>query len=182
MKSPFHMALGADFGRLPAALRQFHSSDGPHQFLGRVSVEHGRGILPAIATKLGGFPPPCADTSMSITVTPHPKGERWLRMFGRHKTTSNLRYDKNTATVIERFGMIRCALVLALENGTLNVQVQQASLLGIVLPSIFSPRSVSREWQDDQGRFCFDIAAFLGRDRLLIRYSGWLEPDPRTTL
>ena len=180
-QSPFQRALGPDFAKLPAALQCFHSSDPPYRFHGRARVEHGRGILPAIAIKSGGFPPQTTDTAITITVTPSSVSETWERMFGTHKTTSELRYDTAESAIIERFGTLTCTLVPALNDGVLNVAVVRASVLGIPLPRFISPRSESREWQDEQGRFCFDIAAYLGRDRLLVRYSGWLEPTLRTT-
>jgi hypothetical protein len=178
--SPFQQALGAEFSKLPKALQRFHHTDAPHRFQGRASVTHGRGLLAAVAIKLGGFPPAAADIPMTITVMQKGQAERWDRLFGTHKTTSDLRYDNATSTIIERFGMVACAIVPTLVDGTLNVAVVRASVLGIPLPQIFSPRSSSREWQDDKGRFCFDIAAYLGRDTLLIRYSGWLEADDPT--
>ena len=181
--SPFQCALGADFAKLPTALQRFHSSDGAaNRFSGRACVEHGVGLLPAAAIKLGGFPPATSDIPITITVTPHDNGERWERLFGSHKTTSHLHYDAATSTINERFRVVACSIVPTLFEDALAVAVTRASVLGIPLPQFMSPRSSSREWQDDQRRFCFDIAAYLGRNTLLIRYSGWLKVDVTTPL
>lgn len=174
--SPFEQALGAEFVQLPEMLQRFHRNTGMREFSGRARVEHGNGLLPAIATKLGGFPKPTGDIPITISVRPDGETERWARRFGGHLTQSKLRYDKATATVFERFGLVTCALALSQANEILKVDVTQTKVAGIPLPPMFSPRSESREWQDTQGRFRFDIAAYLGRDRLLIRYAGWLTP------
>lgn len=177
---PFKTALGGAFNDLAPILQRFHGDDGTRHFAGRVRVEHGRGILPALAIRLGKFPPPSGDIDITILVTPTATGERWDRYFGPHHTGSDLRYDPVTKQVFERFGALSCALSLRPDTGGLQVSIGSAHLLGVPLPQVLTPHSISKEWQDDQGRMCFDVAAYLGADRLLIRYNGWLEATAST--
>ena len=178
--SPFQQALGAQFATLPDVLQQFHTNTGTRVFSGRADITHGRGAYAALAVRLAGFPPPGDDVPVTLRVTPTAAGERWDRRFGNHLTCSDLHYEPAQNCIVERFGRVECDLSLGVTDHRLNVGVSGARLFGAPLPTAFLPRSESAEWQDDQGRFRFDIAAYLGRDRLLIRYAGWLLPDAHT--
>ena len=45
------------------------------------------------------------------------------------------------------------------------------------LPRFLAPRSDTREYQDEQGRFRFDVRLSLPLIGLLAHYRGWLMPE-----
>ena len=56
----------------------------------------------------------------------------------------------------------------------LVVDVADMWVLGVPLTRALIPRSASREWQDDDKGFCFDISAFISESGLLVRYEGYV--------
>lgn len=177
-ESLYRQALGADWDRLPQAIRQLHEVDGSRVYVGEASVENGVTWLARICRVLMRFPP-AADV-LPVQVTLHRKGVReyWSRRFGTHRFHSimSLPADGERGIVIERFGLLSFRIALPVTEHGLEMPVQRAYCLGIPLPNWLMPRSQTRELVDAQGRFNFDVAVYLPLAGLIVRYRGWLQP------
>ena len=79
--------------------------------------------------------------------------------------------------IVEAFGPFRFALDLTADQKSLDFPVATWSLGSLPLPRRLAPASVSREVQDEAGRFCFDVRLSLPVFGLLVHYRGWLEPQ-----
>ncbi|MEM7731307.1 MAG: DUF4166 domain-containing protein, partial [Pseudomonadota bacterium] len=58
----------------------------------------------------------------------------------------------------------------------LHMEIAGFSFFGIPLPRWCHPISETREFEDDQGRFCFDVSGRMPVLGLIIRYVGYLTP------
>ena len=168
---PFLQAL-CQANTVPLALRDLHSGQGV--FRGRCDVERGQGFLIAIALRLGRFPKSGKDLPVAVVTRNDGENWHWTRDFAGQSMQSRLRFDAGRKCVEERLGRLTIWLRPVLTRGVLSIQVKRLSVFGIPCPSVLLPRSASVEWQDDQGRFCFDISASLPGLGRLIRYHGWL--------
>ncbi|NOD63753.1 MULTISPECIES: DUF4166 domain-containing protein [unclassified Ruegeria] len=171
---PFLQALGPNHS-LPNAVQWLHSTEG--QYSGQCDIERGAGFLTKIATNLAGFPPGGKGVPVSVTINRMGETLTWTRDFGGHCTTSHLIFDANRNCVREKFGAISIWLRPSLQNGVLHIEILRLTVFGVPLPAFALPRSNTREWQDAQGRFRFDVSANAPGLGLLIRYQGWLTPD-----
>ncbi len=160
---------------MPQALVDLHTH--PGRFSGRCDIERGRGPLIALALRLGRFPKPGND--LPVTVVPQDTGAHWIwsRDFDGHGTQSRLRYDARRACIQERLGFLTLWLRPVLTRRVLSIEIERLSIFGVPCPSVLLPRSASAEWQDEQGRFRFDVSASLPGLGRLIRYHGWLTRD-----
>ena len=50
------------------------------------------------------------------------------------------------------------------------------TVFGLRLPLALAPRIEAREWQDEAGRFRFDVAVALPLAGEVVHYTGWLVP------
>ncbi|MCG7519752.1 DUF4166 domain-containing protein [Ruegeria sp. Ofav3-42] len=171
---PFLQALPART-ELPEAIELLHGGSG--RYSGRCTVETGRGLFTGLALRLGQMPPDGEDVAVQVKVDRNGPVWVWTRDFGGHITRSRLTYDHDFGCVRERFGRLSIWLMPVFENGRLSIRIRRLSFLGIPCPKFLLPRSKTVEWEDDEGRFRFDVSAdmpFLGT---LIRYHGWLTSD-----
>ncbi len=173
MTDPFLQAL-ADPSVLPQSVRDMHRN--PGEYVGECDIERGQGILIQLALKLGRFPPAGRHVPVRLVTQTQDKDHSWLRDFGGHETTSELRFDAKTGDVHERFGPLSVWLRPAASKRGLEVHIHRLTVFGVPLPQFLLPQSTTNEWQDDLGRFRFDVAASMPGLGLLIRYHGWLTP------
>lgn len=174
---PFLQALPPDAG-LPPALRQLHRGEGT--FSGRCRIERGKGALVALALRVAGFPPGGADVPVTLRIAREGQAWIWQRNFAGHVTRSRLRYVCDIRCVREDFGALTVYLRPSLTQGRLKIDICRMTIGGLPVPAFLLPRSATVEWQDDQGRFRFDVSASAPALGMLIRYQGWLTPvhDP----
>lgn len=134
-------------------------------------------MLIGLALGIGRFPH--AGIDLPVTLETQMQGERWiwLRDFAGHKTRSELRYDARRDCVKEQIGGLTIRIRPVLDHDTLSIDVIGLKVWGVPCPAGLVPRSASCEWQDDQGRFRFDVSASLPGLGRLIRYHGWLTQD-----
>jgi hypothetical protein len=78
--------------------------------------------------------------------------------------------------VAERFGALRFVFDLPAGPEGLSMHLARWTCLGLPLPLLLAPRIHAREWQDEQGRFRFEVAVALPIAGDVIRYTGWLVP------
>ncbi|HVT34846.1 MAG TPA: DUF4166 domain-containing protein [Nevskiaceae bacterium] len=175
----YQRALGPAWARLPAPLRQLHEVRGRHAWQGMASVENGRSLLARLCRVLMGFPAAAAEVPVRVTLERIGESERWTREFGasRFHSVLSLPRDGEAGVVIERFGLLSFRLGLPADEHGLEMPMRGARVLGLPLPRLLTPRSRTREFVDDQGRFCFDVAVSLPAAGLLVHYRGWLLPS-----
>ncbi len=173
MTDPFLQAL-ADPSVLPQSVRDLHL--GPGEYVGECDIERGQGILIQLALKLGRFPPAGRHVPVQLMIQTQGEGQNWLRDFGGHKTKSELRFDAKTGHVHERFGPLSVWMWPVASKRGLEVHIHRLTVFGVPLPRVLLPRSSTTEWQDELGRFRFDVVASTPGMGLLIRYHGWLTP------
>ena len=171
---PFLQSLPHTQG-LPPAVVDLHSR--PGRFSGRCSIVRGTGALTALALRIGRFPPTADDVPVTLTTQHESCQWTWYRDFGGHKTVSNLYFDTTRGQVRENIGGLSLWMRPKGSEGKLLLDIATIKLLGCPCPRLMLPRSNSVEWQDDQGRFCFDISAWMPGVGPLIRYRGWLTRD-----
>lgn len=177
--SIYQQKLGAKFDQLSDRLQEFHSLDGPKHWRGKSSISGGQGLLAKFVRALFGFPAPTDEIDVDVSVTNGVKDgvgfEHWQRIFGDKPFHSVLSHEKN-GDFIERFGVLRFDIGLDADERGIVMPVTGWKIGSIVLPLFLAPKSETLEFQDGQGRFCFDVKVSLPIIGLLMHYQGWLEP------
>lgn len=173
--SPFETALGERFHLLPPQVRQLHGRR-TARWTGQVTVSVAPNPLARLLGKIVSFPPAMEKAPFALELTQSEEGEVWRRTFDGHETTSVLQF-REPDLLVETFGPVRLVMRPSVKVDQLTCDVQAAWLFGRVsIPAALVPRSDVTVWQDEAGRYRFDIK---GRYPLLggaIRYRGWLLP------
>lgn len=170
MRDAFGEIIAAQNLEVPPVLMRFHSEP-PERSLGVVQVESGNRWARLLAG-IAGFPPAMAQSRFRLDIAQQGRGHVWRRVFGKHQTRSNLRYDPRKGRVLERFGPVELELSVQVQQDALLVTVEKARLFGLPLPSALCPESAALEFETPQGHLGFDISASLPRIGLLVRYTG----------
>jgi len=174
-KTVFHQALGAEFDKLPQAVRDLHNNFGKAEYKGIASIKGPTGLLGMIASKLVGFPSSANDIPVNVTITADDKSETWVREFADKSFKSHLSVDEK-GYAQERFGILSARLGLKLEDEKLLYPVLSGRLFGwIPFPAFLMPQSISHESIDDEGRFVFDVLVKFRFGGRIAHYQGWLE-------
>jgi len=174
---PFWLAIDQAGLQVPGPVAALHKGYGTKPFSGECHITRGRSPLVRLALWLAGFPPAGQRVPARLTLCSDADGAVWQRDFAGHVTRSRLSWDARRSEVVERFGPFKLCLALSVEAEQLQVRITRTSVLGIALPAWARPRSDTREYVDDQGRFCFDVSASAPGLGLIIRYRGWVVPD-----
>jgi hypothetical protein len=172
--------MAGDFATLPGMWRRLADIHDLDRFSGEGSVERGTGRLAAFVAGLFGFPPQTSSIAVSVTKERTSRGEKWTRRFGEKSFVSHLsrRRHDGPGVVQERFGPFSFMLKLAARNGRVAWPVERWRFLGVAMPRMLMPTSLSFEEIDGNGRFRFDVSISLPFVGPVIRYRGWLEPSP----
>jgi hypothetical protein len=175
----YRQALGADWERLPQAVRELHEVTARHVHVGVASVENGNSFLARLCRVMLRFPAAAEALPVKVILLRDDQRERWTRIFGDHRFHSvlSLPSDRKHGVIIERFGALSFRLELPVTATGLEMPVKRGYCLGIPLPGWLTPRSQTREFVDAQGRFNFDVAVYLPGVGLIVRYRGWLQPQ-----
>lgn len=175
----YRQALGADWERLPQAVRELHEVSTRHVYAGMASVENGKSFLARLCRVMLQFPAAAAALPVKVILLREDQRERWTRIFGTHRFHSvlSLPGDGTQGVIIERFGALSFRLALPVTATGLEMPVKRAYCLGIPLPGWLTPRSQTREFVDAQGRFNFDVAVHQPGVGLIVHYRGWLQPQ-----
>lgn len=168
----FPRYLGADFAALPGEVQALHRIDGTVTWHGTASVTRGTSLWSRLIAALFRFPKAVAETPVTVTMTPRPDGEVWVRQFGTSRFRSHLRL--NAGRITERFGPFTFDLNLHVADGALHFPVTAGRIGPVPLPRRALPVSVAREYAAD-GRFRFDVAIHAPlTGALIVHYKGWL--------
>jgi hypothetical protein len=181
-RSPiFTRALGPDFYALPEDIQAIHLTLDVSRWEGRCEVRRGVGLWPRLLCAVFQFPQDTSDVAVEVIKTVTPRGETWLRKFGRNAFRSHLSVD--TTGLRERFGPFSFSIGLEVRDGALHYPVTAGHIGPVRLPRWLLPVSVAREFVSD-GKFHFDVALLAPVTKaLLVRYRGFLAAreadDPR---
>ena len=177
----FQAILGSAFGKLPPALKAFHSDSADRIWTGKAETFAASSPIAKLVAGLFGFPDTSGKILASVSIITHKNSERWTRNFDGNKFISILRpgSGRNQHLMVEQFGYIKFSVALAWKDKKLWFIPQNWSIWGIPLPRFLMPGGDSFEYEKD-GRFHFNVnieAPLIGR---LASYRGWLEPPNQT--
>lgn len=177
--SLYRRILGDAWQELPASIRAMHVSPSGLTAKGEAVVVRGRNPLASWAADIMRFPKPGGSIPVRVVFEATAQGEIWRRDFGgrRFATVQTEGHGSSQFLIDERFGAISVALACVVENRRLRLIVRHWSLFGLPMPRFLAPGGEAFEYEQD-GRFHFDVelkAPLLGR---LVRYRGWLVPEP----
>jgi len=180
-KGIFEENLGREtFDMMPVVLRALHGHAGTPVWSGRSEVIAANWFLPRLVAKLFGFPASGSEIPVTVSVD---RGmnedgvskETWVRNFSGQCFSSVLSHHED-GTFWETFGPLSFRLGLAADRESLVMPVTGWKLGALPLPRFLAPRSRTREYEDEQGRFCFDVELTLPVLGLFAHYKGWLVP------
>ncbi len=175
-QSLIELACGQESYRLlPGALRAFHDQNAPPVWTGKADIDASKSLAARLMRALFGFPPSGHDVSVTVSVDRDREGETWTRNFGGKCFSSRLTYEGGNI-ISERFGPFRILLGLSARDGEIQMPVVGWRVGRIKLPLFLAPKSETREFVGDDGRFHFDVAIRVPLVGLLAHYRGWLEP------
>ena len=169
----YRRVLGADFERLPPAVRALHDLRQPTMWRGRVDVQRGTAFICGIIAAIAGLPPAGPDQPLTVTFTPRNGEEIWHRAFG---TAVFLTRQAPGAGGIHEFaGPARLLLQPRVSADGMSLDLTGVRLLGVPVPRFLVPKVETREFEK-AGRYHFEVEARLPWFGRLVRYAGWLEP------
>lgn len=172
----YRKVLGSAFDRLPDQVRALHDVAETHRWVGHAQVRRGRNLMAKAIAGIIGFPDAADTVPVSITLSRQGDGEQWTRAFGGKTFTSFQDYGtgKNDYLLVERFGLIRVALALVVEEDRLFFIPRRWSCLGVPLPGFLLPKGKTFETEVN-GKFCFDVEIVAPIIGLIVAYKGELE-------
>ena len=172
----YEQLMGAEFAALPAMVQAIHDIQADAGAAGEGRVERGRNLFARLMGAIAGFPPAGA-YPLHVAFAARGGRERWTRDFGGHVFSSELSAKHGLA--VERFGAMRFGFALAPAPDGLVMRLRRWSAFGVRLPLFLAPRIAAREWQDDEGRFRFDVRLHFPLAGEIVHYTGWLRPMGR---
>jgi len=171
----YRRLLGDAYHAMPAPLREMHDLKGAMTAEGRATVTRGRGLLARVAAAIVGFPQAGENVPVRVDFKLENGRERWTRTFaGRtFDSTQEQGRGRDEWLVCERFGPLKVAMALVLDDGRLRLIVRRWSVLGIPLPLFFAPGGDSYEYAAD-GRLHFHVEIGHPWTGPIVGYQGWL--------
>jgi hypothetical protein len=170
----YRRLLGNRFATLPETVRALHDVERRRHWVGNADVTRGRSPVARALAALFSLPPEGRDQRLRVTFDPHGRAERWLRDFptGTFRSTQS----QGEGVMVERVGPVRFAFALDTREGDLRLKLKSLHIMGLPVPRRLHPAIETREFEEG-GRYHFDVASYLPWGPLLVRYSGWLEPE-----
>lgn len=175
--SLYRGVLGRSWDALPPALQAMH--DGVELAEGEASVERGTSPLARLAAALMSFPPAMPRAKVSVRFAVTDGVETWTRNFAGRRFSSR-QYSgsgRSEYLLCERFGALEFAMALVLDDGRLRLVMRRWRAFGVPLPLRLAPRSNAYEEAED-GVFRFHVEISHPLTGLIVRYRGWLKPQP----
>jgi hypothetical protein len=177
----YRKLLGEAWWRLPRPVQDLHDIEGALVWSGMAVVERGRSLVARIVAAVFGFPP--AGTDIPVTVSFQRDGERelWERDFGGRKFRSVIEQGRGRFEWLqcERFGPLAFGLAVVVTDGHLTLVPRRWSAFGIPMPAFLLPRGNTYEHGAEE-RFNFHVEITLPVAGLIVRYRGWLLPQPKS--
>lgn len=169
----YRRIMGADFVRLPPAVRALHLVNGDLAASGMAQVIRGTNVFARLIGRIMGFPAAAAEVPVAVWMREEGGIETWRRDFGG--TCFESRLKQRGSLLVERFGAISFAMTLKREPDGLSMHFARWWIGPLPMPRFLLPRGVAREYEAD-GRFHFDVPVALPLIGPVIRYKGWLTP------
>jgi Domain of unknown function (DUF4166) len=177
--SPFEQLLGAEFARLPAAVRQVHAARAPLRTAGRADVTAATSAMARLVCWFAGLPKPGRAIETAVVFTSDGKGgEHWQRQFGerRYQSTIVAGNGRDAGLLVERFGLFDLKFRLTPRDDGLHWALAGGRFVGLPLPRWSVPYVDGLE-STDGARFTFDIDVTFPVIGWLVHYRGWLIPQ-----
>ena len=156
-------------------VRELHDIQGVSVWAGMASVERGRSLVSRLAALVSGLPPEGRDQPLRVTFEPVGARENWSRQFGSAPFRS-VQYE-NGGFLFERVGPTTFVFTALASAEGLALRLDGFRVLGLPLPRLLHPVVRTFECERD-GRYHFEVEARLPLFGLLVRYGGWLMPQP----
>ena len=175
----YRRILGEAWDRLPPAIRMIHNMSTALTAEGVASIERGPGRLANLVARLMRFPPAGRNVPVTVTFRARDGEEYWRRTFGSAAFASVQKEGRGRfeRLLCERFGPVTVGMALVAEADRLRLVVRRWSVLGLPLPRAWAPRGDVHESAQDE-RFNFHVEIRHPLLGLIIRYRGWLNPNP----
>ena len=161
--------MGDDFNRLSPLLRFAHT--GTKTLEGRISVKRGGKLANVICTVFG-FPEENPETHLIVECTHFNDSIEWVRYFDGFKMSSH--FIAESHYLVERLGPLAMSFKAVVNAGNLEYQFARTKLFGVPLPSIFSPRIIAYEKEND-GMYQFFVSVNMVFVGFILSYGGDLE-------
>lgn len=172
--SPHTRALGKSSANLPLPLRSFHQGSGPRMATGGVSVTVGQGFMRLILNFMG-LEMKAGRQKLAVAFHPDGDGELWQRTFETGKFTSRFEHAAGSGpTLLERFGPFSFSYDLIVGANEITWTLRHASLFGVRMPKLMSPRILAREWIATDGKYEMSAEVTLPVLGRALGYTGTL--------
>lgn len=183
----FEKCLGRhSFAKLSPSLRRFHSLSGPTRWHGRYSCSDGSSRLAGLVRRAFRFPEPTSDAALTVSVERSFGAdgeclETWRRDFQHRRLISRLS-QREPDRLTETFGPLSFGIGLRRQTSDIAMPVDGWRLGKLPLPKALAPVSEAREYEDEEGRFRFDVRISLPVLGTLTHYRGWLLPEEESSV
>ena len=179
--SLYRRILGDAYEHLPPLVRDMHEVRDRHTARGRGRVTRGSNLASRLLADVLGMPPEAADIPVETTFALEGGAETITRNYNSaflitRQAMAQSRSHGGSSLLQERFGPV--ALFIALEGTEegITFHLERVSLLGIRLPSVFSPGVIARERVKD-GLYHYFVRIELPLIGMLVEYEGLLKLD-----
>jgi hypothetical protein len=167
----YRQHLGAQFDRLPAAVRAFHSLQGAIEFDGSVSILGAQTAIGRFLAAVMRLPAAAPDQPFRFRLDANPRSETWTRLFPTKVMRSRLSIAG--AYLTERLGPARLWFKLEAQETQLSMHLCRVTVFGIPVPGFLLP-TVQAVEQGADGVFYFDIDASWSPGKRVVAYRGAL--------
>jgi len=170
--SLYEQVLGADYARLPPAVRRFHRLTGRVVLQGHVETRAPATWLAGVLARGLGTPRQAGAGALRFEVDAGPDAETWTRHFPAQTMSSRLVLV--AGRLVERLGPASLTFHLSADEDGLRMRLAGLRVLGIPCPRWLMPRVVAEETGvgDD---LHFDVSATLPLVGRVASYRGHLE-------
>lgn len=170
---PYARVLGAAWLEVHDAIRAMH--DGVQAAAGVARIDHGANPLARLAVRVLGFPPAAESVPVRVRFARDGGAEIWVRHFGDCIVQS--RQWSRDGLLVEQFGALIFLSELVPSGDRLNIVLRRWSAFGAPLPRCLGPQAIAYE-AGEGGVFRFFVEVSHPWIGLIVRYSGWLKPQP----
>jgi hypothetical protein len=167
----YERVMGRGFAVLPPAVQALHQIFRDGGASGRAEVSRGANPFARLVAWLGGFPA-AGEHDLHVAFEERDGVERWTRDFSGRCFSSRLSQWREL--LIERFGILAFGFELPTGDSGLEMVMRRWWLGPLPMPMALAPRAPAREWQDEEGRFRFDVRIGLPLIGPVVHYRGWL--------
>ena len=170
----FETILGKHFRALPHPIRRMHQFQTSGKAEGYASVKRGKNPVSKLFAIAFRLPIESRKMFVSIEFEAKDNEEKWSRNFGGRRFSTRLRPGNSPGGLVESFGPFSFCLNLTPEKDKVIWNMEGFRFLGIPLPNIFSPKTLTFE-SVNGGKYNFYVRVDLPFSGMLIEYKGWLK-------